>query len=160
MPLVVRPAEHGLQVAWSTTLAYVPSAHTTQLLPKRRYPSGQEQCLKVLSLPRPTFTIAASVQVQLPTPTDPLDDTLRSGQLVQLADPSDPWPYWLAAQSTQASPADTVPIGHSQGWLASPASTGTLPSAQTHWLTLDAPVVLVVRPAAHATHVLSLVSDW
>ena len=40
------------------------------------------------------------------------------------------------------------------------APEGSMPSKQTHWLTLDAPVVLVVRPAAHATHVLSLVSDW
>jgi len=92
----------------------------------------------------------ASMQLQLPTPTDPLADTLRRGQLAQLADPREPWPYWLAAQSTQESPAATVPMGHSQGWLGSVASRGTLLAAQTHWLTLDAPVPLVVRPVGHA----------
>ena len=91
------------------------------------------------------------MQLQLPTPTDPLADTLRRGQLAQLADPREPWPYWLAAQSTQESPAATVPMGHSQGWLAS--ATGTLPATQTHWLTLDAPVPLVVRPAGQGLHV-------
>jgi hypothetical protein len=92
------------------------------------------------------------VQLQLLTPTDPLDDTLRSGQLVQLADPSDPWPYWLAAHSTQESPAATVPMGHSQGWLGSAASTGTLPATQMHWLSLDAPVLPVVRPVLQPLH--------
>jgi hypothetical protein len=101
----------------------------------------------------PTFTIALSVQLQLPTPIEPLVDMLRWGQLPQLADPSEPLPYWLAAQSTQESPAATVPMGHSQeDCPGSAASTGTFPATQMHWLALDAPVLLVVRPALQPLH--------
>jgi hypothetical protein len=96
--------------------------------------------------------MVTSVQLQLPTPTDLLPDTLRKGQSPQLADPREPLPYWLAAQSTQESPAATVPMGHSQGWPGSAASTGTLPVTQMHWLALDAPVLPVVRPALQPLH--------
>ena len=159
VPLVVRPDGHGLHVAWFATPAYMLSAHATHLLPKRKYPSGQEQLSKwpppPLSPERtsPSFTIAPSVQLQLPMPTDFLADTLRRGQLPQLADPREPLPYWLAAQSTHESPAATVPIGHSQeDWPGSAAFIGTLPETQVHWLALDAPVPLVVRPEGHGLH--------
>jgi hypothetical protein len=36
----------------------------------------------------------------------------------------------------------------------------TMPDTQTHWLTLDAPVLIVVRPTAHGLQDCSLVSDW
>ena len=93
------------------------------------------------------------MQLQLPMPTDFFTDTLRRGQLPQLADPREPLPYWLAAQSTQESPAATVPIGHSQeDWPGSAAFTGTFPATQMHWLSLEAPVLPVVRPSLQPLH--------
>ena len=68
-------------------------------------------------------------------------------------------PYWPRPQASHPSADARLRWPEGQMHFGF-APEGSMPDTQTHWLTLDAPVVFVVRPSAHATHVLSLVSDW
>jgi hypothetical protein len=89
VPLVVCPTGHGLHMAWFAKLAYVPSAHFSQMLsPTSRYPNKQEHFSNSpVDSSTPTFTILLCEQLQLLMPTDLLADTLRKGQFPQLTDP-------------------------------------------------------------------------
>ena len=63
-------------------------------------------------------------------------------------------PYWPQPQASHPPPNARLVWPDGQMHLGSLlAPVGTMPETQTHWLALEAPVPLVVRPDGHGLHV-------